>query len=240
MNARMIQMDGRVAGPRLEARARFSAGDDITSPTHLFRSVNCYVGKPTMKRIVLFAMVLLVCGCGKTEPQGEQLKLPLPFMDMVDINLATVLQAPKGTVATRSGLNGKIVVLEFWATWCGPCRPALLHLNKVAEECKDDPIQFIAITFEDESVVRDFLQETPMKGWVGIDQPSDIPKIGRTAKAHGVVAIPHTVVLDQHGFVVAQTHPSLISRDGLLNIMKERPWPPRGQEKTQPSPAPDG
>ena len=188
----------------------------------------------------MLSLLLLVCGRGTRDFEDEQRKLPLPFMDFVDISLANVLQAPEGATATRQSLNGKIVVLEFWATWCGPCRRSIPHLNKVADECKDDPVQFISITFEDERVVREFLKETPINGWVGIDRPSDIPRRGRTAKAHGVVSIPHAVVLDQHGFVVSHTHPSLISREGLLNITKERPWPPGGQKKTPPSLAPDG
>jgi len=193
-----------------------------------------------MGRIVFLSLVLLACGCSDKGSEDEQFQLPLPFMEWVDISLDKVLQAPEGTVATRESLKGKIVVLEFWATWCGPCIRTIPHLNKVAEECKDSPVQFISITFEDESVVREYLQETPIKGWIGIDQPSDIPRLGKTAKAHGVVAIPHTVVLDQYGLLVAQTHPSLITRESLLNLMKERPWPPREQKKTQPNLAPDG
>ena len=165
-------------------------------------------------------------GCSS---EDEELSLPLAWYDMLDLHLTTVLQAPDGTMTDNQSLNGKIVVIEFWATWCGPCRRSLSHLNEVAQECKDDPIQFISITFEEEKVVSDFTKDNPIEGWIGIDQASDIPRIGKTAKAFGVTAIPHAVVIDQHGFIITHTHPSLISREGLLNIMKERPWPPKNQ-----------
>src|SRR5687768_15507954 len=71
-----------------------------------------------------------------------------------EIKLEKLLQAPPGADTSATNLKGKVVVLEFWATWCLPCVPAIKHMNDVAEKFKDKAVQFIAVTDEaDEPLV---------------------------------------------------------------------------------------
>src|SRR5437899_5174313 len=85
------------------------------------------------------------------------------------IGLEKLLQAPEGTKASWAALKGKVVVLEFWATWCGPCVAAISHLNELADQFKGWPVQFIAVADEDEQVVTRFLKRKPIHAWVGLD-----------------------------------------------------------------------
>src|SRR5215471_21366282 len=81
------------------------------------------------------------------------------------LGLEKILQAPDGKKVEWGALKGKVVVLEFWATWCGPCVAAIPHLNELADKFKEEPIQFIAVTSEDEKVVRRFLRNKPLHAW---------------------------------------------------------------------------
>src|ERR1039457_5194390 len=85
------------------------------------------------------------------------------------LTLTKTIQGPPAAELSWDKLKGKVVVLEFWATWCGPCVKAIPHLNDLAEQFKDKPVVFISVTSENEDVVRIFLKNHPMKTWVGLD-----------------------------------------------------------------------
>jgi thiol-disulfide isomerase/thioredoxin len=55
---------------------------------------------------------------------------------------------------------GRATVLEFWATWCPPCREAIPHLNELADQFKDSPIDFLSLTPESEETVIAFSQNS--------------------------------------------------------------------------------
>src|SRR6185503_11931309 len=86
-----------------------------------------------------------------------------------ELGLEQVLQAPAGTEASWEKLKGKVVVLEFWATWCAPCIAAIPHLNELADHFKGKPVQFIAITDEQNKVIEAFLKKRAMRAWIGLD-----------------------------------------------------------------------
>src|SRR5215213_4308310 len=118
-----------------------------------------------------------------------------------DIKIEQLLQASPGAVADLNSLRGKITVLEFWATWCGPCVKAFKHMNEVAEQVKDKPVQFIAVTDEaDASLIKEFLKDQPVSGWVGLDTD------GSVFKAYRVGTRPHTVLIDAAGKIAAITY----------------------------------
>ncbi|QEH36184.1 Thiol-disulfide oxidoreductase ResA [Aquisphaera giovannonii] len=117
---------------------------------------------------------------------------------------AELLQAPKGAGVAWADLKGQVVVIEFWATWCGPCVEAIPHLHDLAERFRGRPVRFLAITDEEPRVIRRFLEKTPMKAWVGLAGEA-------TFEAYGVRERPLTVVVDAAGRVAARTTPNNIT-----------------------------
>ena len=128
----------------------------------------------------------------------------------------TLTKMIQGAPAAEIGwdkLKGKVVVLEFWATWCGPCIKAIPHLNGLAEQFKNQPVIFISVTSENEDVVRLFLRNHPVKTWVGLDDYEVLNK------AFYVQGIPHAVIVDAGGHIAAIVHPGDIKPENLEEVL---------------------
>jgi len=111
--------------------------------------------------------------------------------------------APKFEVGTVNGarfslskLRGKVVVIEFWATWCSPCCRAMPVIDRVCGDFAGQGVQFIALNQkEDASVIKSFLQKNSLTSQVGLDGK------GQVAALYHVVGIPQTVVVGKDGKV---------------------------------------
>ena len=155
--------------------------------------------------LVVFA-VLSPCNASIN---GPELKKPAP-----PLNLSNVLQAPADASANLEALRGKVVVIDFWATWCGPCRKSIPHWNELVDGFKGKPVQFIAITDEDEGVVAAFLKRTPIHSWVGLDG------MGQSMRdRYRIEGIPTTVIVNQTGVVVAVTHQAVLQPKHIEEVI---------------------
>ena len=95
-----------------------------------------------------------------------------------------------------SKLKGSVVVLDFWATWCPPCRASLPHLDKLRDETQKDGVQVFAVNLEeDKAQIAKFVADTKLTTPVLLDAT------GATAQAYGAAAIPQSVVVGKDGKV---------------------------------------
>jgi uncharacterized protein (TIGR03435 family) len=129
------------------------------------------------------------------------------------IALTKTLQGSPAVELSWDKLKGKVVVLEFWATWCGPCVQSIPHLNDLAEQFKNKPVVFISVTSENEDVVQLFLKNHPMKTWIGLDDYEVLNKAFR------VEGIPHAVIVDANGHIAAITHPAGLKPEHLEEVL---------------------
>lgn len=98
-----------------------------------------------------------------------------------------------GKTVELSKLRGKPVFIDFWATWCGPCRRALPHTQKLAEKYGKDAHILAVNLREDADTVRGFLQNNQYTFTVPMDTD------GAVATQYGVRGIPHFVLIDAEG-----------------------------------------
>ena len=73
------------------------------------------------------------------------------------LEFLTLFQSPLNS-ATAQNFDNKVVVLEFWATWCGPCIAAMPHIAEIQKKYEDKNVQVISISDEDLDTVEDFLE----------------------------------------------------------------------------------
>jgi uncharacterized protein (TIGR03435 family) len=169
--------------------------------------------------------VVLSFACFGCWTRAESTNGPKAGGSPPEIASLKLLQSPSEARPDWATLRGKVVILEFWATWCGPCVAAIPHMNGLTEKFKDKPVQFISITDEDEATVRDFLKKKPISGWVGVDDGKSV------SKAYGVTGIPHTVIVDQQGQIADVTSPGAVTEQRLNDLLAGKKLSPVERSK---------
>lgn len=107
--------------------------------------------------------------------------------------------------------QGKFLLIEFWATWCGPCRRTIPELNAFQHQFKDDLV-VIGISEEDARTVGAFKQP-PMEYAIAVDTQA------RMKKELGVIGIPHVIVVEPGGHVVWEGFPLLQGHELTADVL---------------------
>jgi thiol-disulfide isomerase/thioredoxin len=139
--------------------------------------------------------------------------------------LARARMVPPFSIATLDGqrismddLQGKVVLLDFWATWCGPCREALPHIRQVARKFQGEPLLILSVSLDsEEQKWKDFIVKNEMT-W---PQYRDGSFSGPIARMFAVNAIPHTFTIDADG-VLQDEHIGDASIEGKLKKLLAR------------------
>lgn len=116
--------------------------------------------------------------------------------------------------------SGKVRVLEFWATWCGPCQPVLAEFQTYPEKYPEWSGRVVLITASVDESADSAEQHARQKGW---DKTHHVWVGPDAIKSYHVSALPTTYIIDQNGNVVSAGHmldvPAIVS--GLINEEKE-------------------
>ena len=93
--------------------------------------------------------------------------------------------------------SGKVVFLNFWATWCGPCREEMPSMQALYDELKDEGLEIIAVNvLEDHDTASGFVEEH------GFTYPVVLDRDGKVMLRYGIRAYPTTYIVDRDGYVL--------------------------------------
>lgn len=137
---------------------------------------------------------LFSSGCGKT-PQTETVH------QSAEAVFATTLPDVNGKMQPLTQWQGKVMVLNFWATWCPPCRAEIPDFVKMQEKYRDRGLIFVGVALDEAQNVRSFASETDINYplLLGDDAAASLSaKIGNS-----MGGIPFTAIIDRQGTIVA-------------------------------------
>ena len=132
-----------------------------------------------------------------------------------------------------ASLKGRVVIVEFWATWCPPCIQNIPHINTLVKEFSNEPVTFISVTYENMEMVEKFLKTHTINTIIGLD--NDFAMF-ESFKAWG---IPMTVIVNKQGIVVSVLHPDHLDKFVINEVLSGKvpqvkpalPWAdPEGAE----------
>ncbi len=119
--------------------------------------------------------------------------------DVPDLSLAMVANAPAGaTSLSLDGLRGHAVLLDFWATWCGPCRKEVPIVDRIAQRYGNQGLEVIGVNTSDEAG-----NAAPFAKSHHLSFPIAYDEGQRIGSAFGVESLPTLVVISKEGKIVA-------------------------------------
>lgn len=180
------------------------------------------------KKILLsrLAFFLMLFFSGPVWAQQATSQAPAVGEKAPGLQLSEVIQGPSLNAISLAKLKGKIVVLEFWTTWCGPCVAAFPHINELVEKYKDKPVVFIAVTTDDNKVLMSSLREKatrvlhnrPLNTWIVVDAEGAL-----TRNRYKIAAYPTTILINQAGDIDAITYPLSLKEAAFNNLLAGKP-----------------
>lgn len=143
-----------------------------------------------MKQLAcVFALCLLGCTPVQLGEEWQRIKDPVEAPDFT-------LDQLDGPPVALSALRGRVVIMEFWATWCGPCRMSTPSLEAVFREHKDKPVSVLLINAgEDVDTIRRWADRR-------FTAPILLDRQGNGRRLYGVSGIPQLFILDKQGRIV--------------------------------------
>jgi thiol-disulfide isomerase/thioredoxin len=138
-------------------------------------------------------MAITGCSSKKESAQNEPAvkeNRPAPEVSVVSLKNNAPLKL--------SELKGKVVLLNFWATWCPPCREEIPSMMKLNSAMAGKPFQMVAVSVDEGGVpaIEAFFKES------GFILPAYTDPDGKAARTYGITGVPETFVIDKNGILV--------------------------------------
>jgi thiol-disulfide isomerase/thioredoxin len=131
---------------------------------------------------------------GRHDPsQATSRKMnPMPKTGTIAPELAAEDWLNANPAPTLASLRGHVVLIEFWATWCGPCIQSIPHLNELQKKYADQGFKIVSFADQNRQWIESFMKRTPIAYAIGLES-------GATFDRYGVTGIPQAFLLDKSG-----------------------------------------
>jgi thiol-disulfide isomerase/thioredoxin len=135
----------------------------------------------------------------RNQNQGPQLNVT-PGQVAPDI----AMQDPNGKTRSLSSLRGKVVLLDFWASWCRPCRAANPHVVDLYNKYKNKGFTVFSVSLDRENGKDKWIQAIKDDGLIWENHVSDLKFwSSEAARTYGINSIPQTLLVDKSGKIAA-------------------------------------
>lgn len=116
-------------------------------------------------------------------------------------------------VSEEADTDGKYILIDFWATWCGPCIQAIPHMNELHAEFSDT-VAVVGVSRESRAKVEAMTRPV-------IEYYSAVDPQARMGRFFEIRSIPHAVLMDPDGVVVWKGHPARLSKNVLKSLVSD-------------------
>ena len=159
-----------------------------------------------LKLVILFAAlvaVTILAGCSTPANQAS---------DVPQFSFSSL----EGKTVAMKDLANKVVIVDFWATWCGPCREEIPHLNELYSELKGKGLEIVGISMDTDGTdgVKDFAREFRIQYPIVMGDEKVAESFG------GIIGLPTTFIIDRNG-KIAKKYIGLPPADDLKKRVKD-------------------
>lgn len=150
-----------------------------------------------MKNVIIWSMLCLMvalAGCSKEQNGAAGKSVVREGSQAPDFTLKTL----DGQEVSLSSLKGKVVLLNFWATWCPPCREEVPSMVKLNGAMDNKPFQMLAVSIDEggKQAVEAYFRES------GNTLPALLDPGRAVGKTYGITGVPETFIIDMKGVIL--------------------------------------
>lgn len=166
-----------------------------------------------MKKVILIGIAAIISlGVGLLARNGwpvlDSVKQPLPVFSLPDLS---------GKLHSASEWQGKTLIINFWATWCPPCKKEIPEFIALQKLYADQGLQFIGVAIDEKDSVDEYLS------FIDINYPILIASDEGVALAHKLGnlsdSVPYTIVVNAEGQIIHR-HQGEFSKEQIVEIIK--------------------
>lgn len=160
--------------------------------------------------VALIAGVMIAQYAGSPQPTVTTASATISAIDQTLVDLT-------GTDRRLREWKGKVLFINFWATWCAPCREEMPYIQQARERYKDRNFEVVGIAVDEQKPVREYRDELDIQYPLLLAESDPIALLSAFGNEHGV--LPYSVVLGVTGNVLA-THTGPLLPEQLVSLIE--------------------